>query len=124
LNIVMAEDHEWARMGLSFAIQDKSPYKIVAKAENGQQAVELVSQHLPDLVLMDIGMPVMDGITATQEIKRQFPDIKVVMLTSHQEGEQVYAALGAGADGYCLKDIKVKRLIQVIALVMEGTVWL
>jgi len=73
---------------------------------------------------MDIEMPVMDGIQATHLIKRQFPEIGVVMLTSHDEGEDVYASLAAGADAYCKKDIRTERLIQVIQMVSEGAMWL
>ncbi len=124
LKILIAEDHELARNGLSYSLQKKSHFNIVAEAENGVQAVSLAGNHHPDIVLMDIGMPIMDGITAAQEIKTRYPNIKVVMLTSHQDGEEVYASLAAGADAYCLKDIKIERLIQVLEMVSEGAIWL
>lgn len=66
----------------------------------------------------------MDGIEATQKIKRDFPHIKVVILTSHQDGEEVYASLAAGADAYCMKDIRIERLIQIMDMVYDGAIWL
>lgn len=124
LRIVIAEDHELSRNGLSFALQKKTSMQIVGEAERGDTAVELALKEQPDIVLMDIGMPVMDGIEATHRIKQQFPHIKVVMLTSHEGGEEVYAALAAGAEAYCKKDIKMERLIQVLEMVADGSVWL
>src|SRR5690606_16442923 len=96
----------------------------VGEAENGEEAVAAVSRLNPDIVLMDIGMPVMNGITATQQIKARFPDTRVVMLTSHANPEEIFASLSAGADAYCMKDIKVERLAQVLDMVLEGAVWL
>ncbi|MDX1921296.1 MAG: response regulator transcription factor [Candidatus Caenarcaniphilales bacterium] len=124
LKIIIAEDHELSRMGLSVSLQKKTDFKVVAEAESGDLAVKLTEQLKPDIVLMDIGMPVMDGIEATHQIKKRFPEVKVIMLTSHSEGEGVYASLAAGADAYCMKDIKLERLIQVIEMVQEGAVWL
>src|SRR5690349_9415529 len=97
LKVLIVEDHELARNGLVFSLNRKSNFKVVGEAENGEAALRLVKTQQPDVVLMDIGMPVMDGIEATQEIKQQFPHIKVVILTSHQDGEEVYASLAAGA---------------------------
>ncbi len=124
LRVIIAEDHELTRMGLSIALQKKSNIKVIAEVESGDQALSSTEKLKPDLVLMDIGMPVMDGIEATQKIKQKFPEVKVVMLTSHREGDEVYASLAAGAEAYCLKDIKLERLIQVLEMVVEGAVWL
>jgi DNA-binding NarL/FixJ family response regulator len=124
LRILIAEDHELSRVGLSFSLQKKAALQVVAEADNGLKAVTLAKTEHPDVVLMDIGMPVLDGIEATQQIKRQFPQIKVIMLTSHLEGEEVYASLAAGADAYCSKEISVERLIQVIQMVADGAFWL
>lgn len=124
LNVLIAEDHELARYGLVLTLEEHPGVKVVAEAENGQQALELVETSQPNLVLMDIGMPVMDGITATQKLKKSHPEIKVVMLTSHQQPEEVMASLGAGADAYCMKDIRVDRLIQVMESVLDGALWL
>lgn len=122
--VLIAEDHELARYGLAMALEEKGLFEVVGEAENGLQAVTMVQQNQPDIVLMDIGMPVMDGITATQQIKNQYPDVKIVMLTSRKEEEEVYASLAAGAEAYCMKDIKIDRLSQVVEMVLEGAMWI
>lgn len=124
ISILIVEDHELARGGLKFALNNAGGLKVVGEAENGEEGVRLAEETRPDVVLMDLGMPVMDGIEATRLIKERFPDIKVLMLTSHQDGEEVYAALAAGADAYCMKEIKTERLIQVLQMVIEGAIWL
>lgn len=123
LNILLVEDHEWARIGLSLSIESKSSYKIVAEAENGVQAIEFARRHRPDVVLMDIEMPIMDGITAARQIKQDFPDMKIVMLTSHKDEQNISGALGCGANAYCMKDIRIERLIQVLDMVADGAIW-
>jgi DNA-binding NarL/FixJ family response regulator len=124
LRLLIAEDHELTRYGLTLALEDKGGMSIVGEAENGVQALQLAEAHQPDVILMDIGMPVMDGIQATVEIRQALPNTKIIMLTSHKDPEEVYAALAAGADAYCMKDIKVERLCQVIEMVQEGTLWI
>ncbi len=122
--VLIVEDHELARFGLSMALSEKEGLEIVGEAENGQQGLDLAVAKKPDLILMDIGMPVMDGITATVKIKQMLPDIKVLMLTSIQNHEEVLASMAAGADAYCMKDIKMDRLYQVIQMVLDGAIWL
>ncbi|MBY0404056.1 MAG: response regulator transcription factor [Cyanobacteria bacterium] len=122
--ILVAEDHELARYGLCMALEEKPNLSIVGEAEDGAQAIAMAETLNPDIILMDIGMPVMDGITATQKIKEKYDHIKVIMLTSHKDEEEVYAALAAGADAYCMKDIKIERLAQVVEMVMEGALWM
>jgi DNA-binding NarL/FixJ family response regulator len=124
IRLLIAEDHELSRNGLIFSLQKKTTMQIVGDADNGQTAVDLALAEKPDIVLMDIGMPVLDGIEASHRIKAKLPDTKIIMLTSHQEGEEIYAALAAGAEAYCLKDIRIDRLIQVIEMVHEGAIWL
>jgi len=124
IRLLIAEDHELSRNGLIFSLQKKTAMQIVGDADNGQTAVDLALAEKPDIVLMDIGMPVLDGIEASHRIKAKLPDTKIIMLTSHQEGEEIYAALAAGAEAYCLKDIRIDRLIQVIEMVHEGAIWL
>lgn len=123
LKILLAEDHEWARVGLSLSIEAKSTYQIVAESENGQQAVEAARREHPDIVLMDIEMPVMDGLSAARQIKQEFPDMKIVMLTSHKDQHLIAEALSCGANAYCMKDIKIDRLIQVLEMVADGATW-
>jgi DNA-binding NarL/FixJ family response regulator len=124
IRLLVAEDHELARNGL-LACLDKMPnLKVVGAVKNGQECVNFVERDAVDVILMDIRMPILDGIGATERIKASSPDIKVVMLTSHQEGEEVYAALAAGADAYCMKDIQMNRLAEVVRMVFDGAVWL
>lgn len=124
LRVIVAEDHELARNGLIYSLQKKGQVEVVGAAENGELAVELVKKHTPDIVLMDIGMPILDGISATQRIKQQYPEVKVIILTSLKEGDLVYASLAARADAYCMKDIKTERLLQVLEMVRDGAIWL
>ncbi|MBX2860302.1 MAG: response regulator transcription factor [Vampirovibrio sp.] len=124
IRIAIAEDHELARYGLTLTLDEFDQVQIVGEAENGQEAVELAKSAQPEIFLMDIGMPTIDGITATQQIKKAWPKIKVMMLTSHQDEDEVFAAMAAGADAYCMKDIKVDRLVQVMEMVLDGAVWL
>lgn len=124
IQILIVEDHELARYGLSMALSEKEGIEIIGEAENGQQGVDLALEKKPDVILMDIGMPVLDGIAATQHIKGKLPDTKILMLTSIQNHEEVLASMAAGADAYCMKDIKMDRLYQVIQMVIDGAIWL
>jgi len=124
IRLLIVEDHELARYGLSMALSDRERIQVVGEAQNGQEGVELALTEKPDVVLMDIGMPVMDGITATRLIKQELPEVKVIILTSLNNPEEVLASLAAGADAYCMKDIKIDRLHQVLDMVLEGAIWL
>jgi DNA-binding NarL/FixJ family response regulator len=124
IRLLIAEDHQLAREGLLACLEKMDGLQVVGEAVNGQEALRLAKEMPLDLVVMDIRMPVMDGIEATQTLKKQSPNTKVVMLTSYQEGEEVYAALAAGADAYCMKDIRTERLAEVIRMVFDGAVWL
>jgi DNA-binding NarL/FixJ family response regulator len=124
IEILLVEDHELTRQGLAYGLKKSPNISIVAEAENGQEAVALAEKHHPQIILMDIVLPVLNGIKATKLIKERFPDIKILMLTSHADQEKVFEAFAAGADGYCMKDVKTERLVQVIEMVLEGVVWL
>jgi len=124
LRVLIVEDHELARYGLSMAFSEREGIQIVGEAENGKEGVELALTEKPDIILMDIGMPLLNGIEATLAIKAKLPATKVVMLTSLNNQEEVLASLSAGADAYCLKEIKIDRLHQVLEMVMEGAIWL
>jgi DNA-binding NarL/FixJ family response regulator len=124
IRILIAEDYELSRSGLCACLGREESLLVAGEAKNGREAIELADQLRPDVILMDIRMPVLDGIAATEQIKGQHPDIKIIMLTSHQEGEEVYAALAAGAEAYCMKDIHMDRLAEVIRMVADGAVWL
>ncbi len=125
IKLLIAEDHELTRIGLSMSLQKRAPnIQIIAEVESGDLAVLEAEKLMPAVILMDINMPILDGIEATRQIKSKLPSIKIIMLTSHDAGDEVYASLAAGADAYCLKDIKLERLIQVIEMVNEGALWL
>lgn len=124
VKILIVEDHELTRQGLTFGLKKFAHLDIIGEAENGQEALDFLQEKPVTAVLMDIGMPVMDGIKATKQIKEIYPEVKVIMLTSHQERAQVFSAFDAGADAYCMKDIKIQRLVHVIEMVMDGAVWL
>ena len=121
--ILIVEDYTLVRQGLNFTLKEQGMI-IVGEAGNGELACQMVKELKPDVVLMDIGMPVMDGIAATRQIKAENPDVKIIMLTSHDAPEEVFAALSAGADAYCMKDIQIERLCQVMETISDGGLWL
>lgn len=124
VRVFIAEDHELTRMGLRFAIQDHPKLELLGESGDGADALAQIQNLKPDLVLMDIEMPSLDGTAVTRKLKETLPDIKVVMLTSRAGEEQVFTAFSAGADGYCLKDIKLEKLFQVVEMVYAGGIWL
>ncbi|MCA9842298.1 MAG: response regulator transcription factor [Cyanobacteria bacterium HKST-UBA03] len=125
LRVVVVEDHELSRNGIVVSLEQKCPdLQVVGTAEQGDQACQCIADTCPDVVLMDIGLPVMDGITATRHLKQAQPEVKVIMLTSHDDQREVLAAFAAGAEEYCKKDIKTERLIQVIQMVADGALWI
>ncbi|AYA76981.1 DNA-binding response regulator [Bacillus sp. Y1] len=119
--ILVVDDHHVVRRGLVFFLRTQKEIEIVAEAGNGIEAIELTKRHQPDLILMDLSMPEMDGIEATKIIKNLYPTIKVIILTSFSEQDHVIPALEAGASGYQLKDIQPDELVQSIRNVMLGT---
>lgn len=120
IRVLIAEDQELIRKSLGIVLGMSEGIEIAGMAENGKVAVDKAGELQPDLVLMDIHMPVMDGVEATGEIKRQWPDVKVIMLTTFQEVEYVVSALNAGAEGYILKAIDPTDLAGAIRLVHRG----
>jgi len=124
LTILLAEDHPLTRQSLAHQLQKHPHLHVVGQADNGQEAMLMADNLQPDLILMDIVMPVMNGILATRMIKSSHPEMKIIMLTSHQEEHKVLDAFGAGANGYCLKDIATDHLVQVIDAVAQGALWL
>ena len=124
IRVLLVEDHVLMRRGLQGQFGLESGFEVVGEAENGQQAVELATQLKPDIVLMDIDLPVMDGISATQQIKSSCPDIRVLALSAFGKDNQVVGMLAAGADGYCLKSIEWSQLLAVIRLIQGGGTYL
>ena len=120
IRIVIADDHAMVRAGLSQLLGSFDDLEVVGTAADGSEAVQVVGELLPDLVLMDLSMPVMDGIEATAAVKKQYPDTHVVVLTTFQEPRQVAAALSAGASGYLVKDVEPEVLVAGIRAAVQG----
>lgn len=124
VSVFIAEDHEITRVGLRLTLEQIDGFQVVGEANDGRVAVDNVIRIKPDVVLMDIGLPTMDGIEATRQVKEQAPDTRVIMLTSHDSDRDVFAALAAGADGYCLKEVSGTQLAMAIRCVADGAAWL
>lgn len=124
IRILLADDHALVRAGLRALINHLEGLEVVAEAENGHQVLELVPRDHPDLILMDITMPVMNGLDATAEVKARFPHLRVLILSMSNFEEHVARALEAGADGYLLKTIRPAELEKAIRAVMGGETYL
>ncbi len=122
--IVIAEDHRILREGLHALISSNPAFKIAGEAENGMDAVRCAEKHRPDLILIDLSMPKMDGLAAIPEIKSRCPETKILVLTVHKAEEYVFESLKAGADGYLLKDATAAELKTAIENVLAGRPYL
>lgn len=120
IKILLVDDHAVVRKGLRFFLESQSELEIVGEAENGQEAIQLADNLRPDVILMDLIMPIKNGIEATKEITDQFSGMKVIILTSFADQEHVIPALQAGASGYQLKDIEPDVLADTIRAVHNG----
>ena len=118
--IAIAEDHTILREGLRALLSAEPQFEVVGEAEDGRAAIRLCEDLKPDLVLMDLSMPRMNGFEAIKEIKRQSPDVKIIALTVHKTDEYILATLQAGADGYVLKDATHSELVMAIKNVLRG----
>ena len=121
IRIVIADDQRLLRDGLQTIIHLSDDMEVVGMAENGRKALELVGTLRPDLVLMDIQMPEMDGIESTRNIRAQYPKTKVLILTTYPEDEYIIDALVGGAEGFLLKDLPGEKIIAAIRDAMAGT---
>lgn len=120
IKIILAEDHEIMRKGLHGLISRLPGIEVISTVSDGKAAVETARRLLPDLVLMDIRMPIMDGIEATRQLKSELADIKVLCLSMHRSESCVHSALQAGASGYLLKNCAVSELDRAIRAVYQG----
>lgn len=120
MRIVIAEDHPMFRNGVKSLLAMTDDLQVVGEAANGEEAVKRAEELQPDLFLMDIRMPVMNGIEATQAIKERFPAIEVLILTMDRDDQSVFTAMRVGAKGYVLKDADEEELLQAIRLVGSG----
>lgn len=119
-NILLVEDQALVRQGLKMMIEQDPQLKVVAEAENGLEALHKMEQHIIDIVIMDIRMPVMNGLEATRKMKEQWPDVKILILTTFNDDEYAVQALKDGANGFLLKTAEQQKLIQAIHSCMKG----
>ncbi len=122
--VLLVEDHQVLRLGLRMSLESLGCCEILGEVADGEAAVREALRLRPEIVLMDVGLPGIDGIEATWRIKQELPRTRILMLTSHTSQDYVTAALGAGADGYCSKDAPVERIASAMQAVMSGGVWL
>lgn len=120
IRILIADDHHVVRRGLVFFLRTQENIEIIGEAKNGQEAVEMAGKLKPDLILMDLAMPVMDGIEATRRIIETQPHQKIMILTSFSDQNHVIPAIEAGASGFQLKDIEPEELVKSIRQLMQG----
>lgn len=123
LKILLADDHQILREGIRRGLEAAGE-EVVAEASNGEEAVDLARKHLPDIVLMDLSMPVVDGIEATRRITSEFPDVRVLVLTMHDDPARTRAAISAGASGYLTKGTSFVDVLHTIRLVASGETFL
>jgi DNA-binding NarL/FixJ family response regulator len=122
-NILIVEDHDLTRFGLKTTFEGVDFINNTFEAENGEKAISIVSNNKIDIVIMDLGLPNMNGIEAAEQIKKINNDIKIIMLTSHNEETEVLDSLKAGVNAYCSKEIKLPRLVEVVSSVLDGAAW-
>ena len=124
ISLMIIEDYKLTRMGLKSSLEEFEGIEVVAEAEDAEKGMILADRYKPDVILMDLGLPGMNGIEATSRLKQENPDMKVIILTSHEREEEVLASLGSGANAYCLKDIEPNALVNVVKEVAKGACWL
>lgn len=122
-NILIVEDHELTRFGLKTTFEGVDYVENLFEADSAEKALEIFNNNRIDIVIMDLGLPVMNGIDATKRIRSSNKDVKIIILTSHNDEKEVLNSLKAGANAYCSKEITPQRLIQVVQSVADGAAW-
>jgi DNA-binding NarL/FixJ family response regulator len=120
IRVLVADDHPVVRTGLAGVISQHPELELVAEAENGRQALALFREHRPDVVLMDLRMPDMDGVAAIKAINAEFPDARILALTTYEGDVDIHRALEAGARGYLIKDMLLSDVLSAIRAVHRG----
>jgi len=120
IKVILAEDHLLFREMIKESIQKIPDLEVIGEAGNGLELIELLKTSAPDMIILDIAMPKLQGIEAAQEIKKLYPEIKILMLTMHKSSEHVFRALAAGVDGYLLKENAYVDLVAAIEIIREG----
>ena len=120
ITIIIADDHPLIREGIRKILELEPGFQVVAEAENGQDAITMCRRYLPAVILMDINLPVLNGIEATKTIREELPQTKILALTIHDDEEYIIELLRAGVSGYILKDIRAEELVKAIYQVAQG----
>ncbi len=124
IRILLADDHTLVRRGIRALLETQADFAVVGEAATGTEAVDKTRALSPDVVLMDIGMPQLDGLAATAQIKREMPNVSVLLLTVHDDANYLFRALTVGASGYVLKGAEVNELVFALQAVHRGEVYL
>jgi NarL family two-component system response regulator LiaR len=120
ITVMIVDDHEMVRHGAAGYLAAQGDIRVVAEADSGEEAVQLAREHIPDVVLMDLVMPGMDGVEATRRVKDISPRTHIIVLTSYHQDEHIFPALQAGAISYLLKDVKAEELVDAIRRAARG----
>ena len=123
ISVVIVEDYKLTRVGLKSALNEYEHINVVAEAEDAEEGLKAIEKFHPDVVLMDLGLPGMNGLEATMKMKEKFPKTKVIILTSHSSEEEVINSIKSGARAYCSKDINPEMLSDIVLSVIEGALW-
>ena len=124
IRTLLVEDHELERLGLSIMLEQAENIELVGQAENGIKGVELAKSLLPDVIIMDIGLPIIDGIDASKRLKPFNPNSKIRIFTSRDNSDDIFEAFQSGADGYVMKDASREQICTAIRSVSEGVAWI
>lgn len=122
--IVIVEDHQLFREGLKAMLESRKDLEVVGEAEDGLAALEVIRENPPDLVLLDLSMPRLGGMSVIKEVKRQYPDVAILALTIHESDQYVLEAFNAGVNGYCIKDASREELLLAITSVLKGRTYI
>lgn len=120
MRVLICDDQDMIREGLTLILSSNPEFTVIGAAEDGARALEMIERDAPDVVLMDLKMPIMDGIQATASIKRRYPRVKVLVLTTHSDDEWLFDAIRSGANGYLLKDAPSDDLFKAIRATLAG----
>ncbi len=120
IRLIVVDDHELVREGIRHFLDSKDDLDVLAEGASGREAIDLVAEFQPDIVLMDLQMKDLDGVEATQQIKENYPEVKVVILTSYHDDEFIFPALRAGALSYILKDLNPEGLVEAVRAAARG----
>jgi len=124
LRLILVDDQAMFREGLRLILSQHADFEIVGEAGDGLAAIECVKQTVPDVILMDLRMPKLGGVDTTARIRREWPNVRVIVLTTFEEDAEIFAAIRAGAAGFLLKDASSEKLSEAIRLAMRGETWL